>query len=70
MVDQAFQAEITLYASCGGAKWVELIQTRLEALDAGYSLPRRQWLPDIRKTAWTWRATFFGPAEWEEETEA
>lgn len=69
MVDQAFQAEITIYVAGSSMKWIGMIQDKLAAMDAGYSLPQRQWLPDIKKTAWTWRATFFGPAEWEEITE-
>ena len=39
------------------------VQKVLEIMDAGYSLPERKWLPDIEKTAWTWRAVFFAPIE-------
>ena len=69
MVDQTFQADITIYVTCGSVNWVNRIQNMLEELDAGYSLIQHQWLPDIRKTAWTWRASFFAPMEWEEAME-
>ena len=64
MIDQTFQAEITLYVAGGSMKWVQVIQEKLEAMDAGYSLPERRWLPDIKKTAWIWKATFYGLMEW------
>ena len=66
MIDQAFTVEITLYVTGSSAEWIDKVQFALDALDAGYSLPERKWLPDIKKTAWTWRATFYGPMEWEE----
>ena len=69
MVDQSYQAEITIYVADSSMKWIEIIQEKLESLDAGYSLPQHQWLPDIRKTAWVWRASFFGPVEWKEIVE-
>ena len=70
MIDQAFTAEVTLYVAGNSAKWIDAIQSKLEELDAGYSLPERRWLPDIKKTAWVWRATFYGPMEWTEFVEA
>ena len=69
MVDQSFQADITIYVAGCGTKWVRIIQDKLEAMDAGYSLPQRQWLPDIKKSAWTWKASFLAPLEWEETAE-
>ena len=69
MTDQAFTAEITLYVAGTSMKWGDRIQAVLEAMDAGYSLPRRQWLPDIKKSAWTWKASFLAPLEWEETAE-
>ena len=63
MIDQAFTVEITLYVSGKRANWIHEVQKVLEIMDAGYSLPERKWLPDIEKTAWTWRAVFFSPIE-------
>ena len=63
MIDQAFTVEITLYVTGPAAKWIDWVQIVLDDMDAGYSLPERRWLPDIEKTAWTWRATFYGPVE-------
>ena len=42
MVDQAFQAEITIYVAGSSMKWIGMIQDKLAAMDAGYSLPQRQ----------------------------
>lgn len=70
MIDQTFRAEITLYAAGNSMKWVHRIQEKLEEMDAGYSLPERKWLPDIKKTAWVWLASFDGPLEWQEPVEA
>lgn len=69
MIDQTFTAEITLYVSGSSMKWVQKIQEKLEAMDEGYTLPLRQWLPDIKKVAWVWRATFYTPLEWTEPKE-
>lgn len=67
MIDQAFTVEITLYVTGSSARWISQVQAVLQALDAGYGLPERKWLPDIEKTAWTWKATFYGPLEQPEE---
>ena len=64
MIDQTFTVEITLYVGGGSVKWVQAVQEKLEAMDAGYTLPERRWLPDIKKTMWFWKATFYGPFEW------
>ena len=69
MIDQAFTVEVYLYVSGSGVKWIARIQEKLEEMDAGYTLPVRQWLPDIKKTAWVWRATFYAPMEWAEIVE-
>ena len=70
MIDQAFEVEVTLYLASRSRKWINSVQDVLEAMDAGYSLTRSQWLPDLRKTAYTWRVSFFGPVEWPESNEA
>ena len=64
MIDQAFEVEVTLYLASRSRKWIDSVQDTLETMDAGYSLTRSQWLPDLRKTAYTWRVSFFGPIEW------
>jgi hypothetical protein len=69
MIDQTFRAEITLYVAGNSMKWVHRIQEKLEEMDAGYSIPERRWLPDIKKTAWVWQATFYCPLEWAEPAE-
>ena len=61
MIDQAFTVEITLYVTGSNALWIEQVQEVLEDFDAGYGLPERRWLPDIEKTAWVWKANFYGP---------
>lgn len=69
MIDQAFTVDVTIYVAGDSMKWIDKIQSKLEELDAGYSLPERRWLPDIKKTAWAWKATFYGPMEWTEIVE-
>ena len=64
MIDQTFRATIILYVAGGRMKWVRAVQEKLEEMDAGYTLVDHEWLPDIKKTAWTWNATFYGPIEW------
>lgn len=66
MIDQAFTVDVAIYVAGSGLKWLEAVQRKLEAMEAGYSLPERRWLPDIKKTEWLWRATFFAPMEWAE----
>lgn len=63
MIDQTFWATITLYVTGNNMKWPRLVQARLAKMDAGYKLTERQWLPDIQRTAWTWRASFYAPIE-------
>lgn len=63
MIDQTFAATITIYVTGNSMKWPRLVQERLAAMDAGYSLQGRKWLPDIQRTAWTWRASFYAPLE-------
>lgn len=70
MIDQAFTVEVYLYVSGNSMKWINAVQEKLEAMDAGYALPVRQWLPDTKKTMWMWKATFYGPMEWTEIVEA
>ncbi len=69
MIDQTFTAEITLYVTGNSAKWLQKVQEKLEEMEAGYSLPERKWLPDIRKTRWIWKASFYLPLEWAELVE-
>ena len=70
MIDQTFSAEITLYVGENGKAWVKKVQEKLEEMDAGYSLPTRQYLPDIGKTMWVWKASFYQPLGWTEYVEA
>ena len=69
MIDQAFEVEITLYAAGTSMKWIDKIQGVLDKMEAGYGMPRRAWLPDIRKTCWVWKAAFLYPMDWKESEE-
>lgn len=69
MIDESFAAVITIYVTGNSARWVDRIQRILEAIDAGYSMPERKYLPDIKKVSWKWKANLYSPIEWPEAVE-
>ena len=70
MIDQSFTVLITLYVAGNSQKWKDKVQNTLEAIDAGYSLRERSYLPDIERSSWQWRATVYDPITWDEPAEA
>lgn len=69
MIDESFAAVITIYVTGNSARWVDRIQRILEAIDAGYSMPERKYLPGIEKVSWKWKANLYSPIEWPEAVE-
>lgn len=64
LIDASYNAQVTIYVADSDEKWVRLVQEQLAKIDAGYTMPQRRFLPDIKKVRWVWNITFFAPREW------
>lgn len=51
---QGFAVAITIYVSGGSHKWVTAVQSVLDRLHLGYTMPQREYLHDIGKVKWMW----------------
>ena len=66
LIAQEFRFRVHLYAKDGNNAWIGKIQAVLDEYTDGYGLESHEYLFDIGKNHWTWRAYLISPLQWDE----
>ena len=66
LIAQEFRFRVHLYATGGSNAWITKIQAVLDSYTDGYAMESHEFLYDIGKNHWTWRAFLVSPLQWEE----
>ncbi len=53
-IAQNFLVRITIYVAGGSHHWIQAVQSVLDGLNIGYTMPQREYLQDINKVSWVW----------------
>ena len=66
LIAQEFRMRVHLYTTDGNNAWIAKIQEKLNDATDGYALESHEYLFDIGKNHWTWRAYLIAPLQWDE----